>query len=76
MTVNPAPLPNAGADAGYCSGDSALIGTTTNADYTYSWSPTIGLSSATVSNPTVTLTNTSAVPLITPYIVIPSIFIK
>lgn len=69
VTVNPAPLPNAGADAGYCSGDSALIGTTNNPDYTYSWTPTNGLNSATVSNPTVTLTNTTAVPLIVPYIV-------
>lgn len=69
ITVNPAPVSVAGSDVGYCSGDSVLIGTANNPDYSYSWSPISGLTNDTISNPTVNLTNTSAVPLLVPYIV-------
>lgn len=42
-----------------CPGASVQIGTATNNDYTYSWSPAAGLSSTTVSNPVATATNTT-----------------
>ncbi len=69
VTVNPAPVSNAGNDVSYCSGDSALIGTTDNPDYSYSWLPANGLSNATISNPIVALTNNTSTPLVLSYIV-------
>ncbi|MFN0201736.1 MAG: T9SS type A sorting domain-containing protein, partial [Bacteroidia bacterium] len=48
-------LPNAqaGTDRTTCVGTTANLGNVNNANYTYSWYPTMGLSSATVSNPTI-----------------------
>lgn len=57
---------NAGADVSFCSGGSAQIGTVIPG-VTYSWSPATGLSDATVAQPTVTLTNTTAAPVVTVY---------
>ncbi|HEX6333254.1 MAG TPA: gliding motility-associated C-terminal domain-containing protein, partial [Flavisolibacter sp.] len=51
------PPSEAGADVTICSGQTAQLGTTANLLYGYSWSPATGLSSTTVANPTVTLTN-------------------
>jgi gliding motility-associated-like protein len=48
---------NAGPDVGYCTGGSVQIGTSNNADFVYSWSPSNGLSANNVSNPTVNLVN-------------------
>ena len=59
VTVNAIPVSNAGIDTSYCSGSSAVIGTASTAGYTYAWSPATALSSSTVSNPTVSLTNTA-----------------
>ncbi|MBM3429901.1 MAG: hypothetical protein FJX99_02825, partial [Bacteroidetes bacterium] len=47
---------NAGADVTICSGGTAQLGAATNATYTYNWTGS-NLSSTTISNPTVTLTN-------------------
>jgi len=58
----PGPSAAAGPDTSYCSGSSVVIGSTSQANYTYNWTPAGGLSSTTISNPTVTLTNTSGVP--------------
>ncbi|MFN0201138.1 MAG: T9SS type A sorting domain-containing protein, partial [Bacteroidia bacterium] len=54
-------LPNvqAGTDKNICTGNSVTLGTTNNASYTYSWFPTTGLLSATISNPVVTATTGS-----------------
>ncbi len=52
------PVANAGIDKAICSGGSVTIGVAPVTGTTYSWTPTTGLSSATVSNPTVTLTTT------------------
>ncbi len=41
----------AGADKIICKNDSATIGTNANAGITYSWTPTNGLNSSTISNP-------------------------
>ena len=50
---------NAGADDFFCENNTGQIGTNSNPNYIYSWSPTLGLSSSTVANPTVTLSNNS-----------------
>ncbi len=51
-----------GADAGppiaVCSGSVGQLGAAPVAGTTYTWSPATGLSSATIANPTVSLTNT------------------
>ncbi|MBD1397759.1 gliding motility-associated C-terminal domain-containing protein [Pontibacter sp. JH31] len=63
VTVKPLPLSNAGADVTLCSGSSATLGKSAVTGYTYSWFPATGLSSATAANPTVTLSNLTAVPV-------------
>lgn len=53
---------DAGSDAAYCTGAStALSASATNgtSGFSYAWTPTTGLSSSTVSNPTVTATSTT-----------------
>jgi gliding motility-associated-like protein len=47
---------NAGQDLTICSGGTAQLGTASNASYTYNWTGS-NLSSTTISNPVVTLTN-------------------
>lgn len=59
----------AGADVSICSGATTTLGTSNNFLYRYSWSPSVGLSDTTVSNPTVTLTNNDSVPFIQTYVV-------
>ncbi len=58
---------NAGPDVTFCSGGNASIGPTSVSGTTYSWTPATGLSSATSSNPTVTLTNGGTSPITTNY---------
>ena len=70
VTVNPAPVVSPGPGISFCSGTvSAPLGGTTAPlpGYTYSWSPTTGLSDPTVLNPTVTGTNTSGAPIVRTY---------
>jgi len=52
-----------------CSDIPVSIGVSDNPLYSYTWSPALGLSSTTVSNPTVTLTNTTALPITSIYTV-------
>ncbi len=63
VTVFPETVANAGSDVSICSGASASLGIAATAGYTYSWSPAIGLSNTSVSNPTVTLPNTTNLPI-------------
>jgi hypothetical protein len=63
VTVNPLPTANAGSDATICSGQSVSIGASAIAGNTYSWSPSTGLSSASVSNPTANPTVTTTYTL-------------
>lgn len=57
ITVNQKPISSAGTDITTCvTNTPGNIGTTSTTGYTYSWSPPNGLSSSTVSNPTVSLT--------------------
>ncbi|MDD2799109.1 MAG: ice-binding family protein [Bacteroidales bacterium] len=51
VTLNPSPLATAGSNATICSGNSTTIGAASISGHTYSWTPTTGLSSATISNP-------------------------
>ncbi|MDO7884433.1 gliding motility-associated C-terminal domain-containing protein [Hymenobacter sp. CA2-7] len=67
VTVSPPLAAVPGAAAAICSGSSAQLGAAPVAGYTYSWSPGTGLSSATVANPTVTLTNTTSAPITQTY---------
>ena len=69
VVVNELPVSNAGPDVVICTGDAATLGTTAVTTYTYQWNPQTGLSSGTVSNPTVTLTNTGKFPVSTIYVV-------
>lgn len=61
VTVNPIPLVNAGPDRNLCAGTPATIGTPPEPGYTYSWSPTTGLSNPTDPQPTVTPTGPGAI---------------
>lgn len=69
VVLNTIPTANAGSNVGFCSGSSATIGVASTPGYTYLWSPSIGLSGTTVSSPTVTLTNSGAIPITSSYIV-------
>ncbi len=57
VIVNPSPIASAGIDTAVCAGESVALGGEPTASsgtpgYTYSWSPGVGLSSTTASNPT------------------------
>ncbi len=52
VTVNPLPVADAGADKGICPGTDIPIGSVAIGGNTYSWSPSAGLNSSTVSQPT------------------------
>ncbi|HEX8350121.1 MAG TPA: PKD-like domain-containing protein, partial [Hymenobacter sp.] len=56
-TINANPTVNAGNDLAICSGVAAQLGSAGLAGYTYQWSPATGLSSSTVAQPTLVLTN-------------------
>ena len=69
VNVLATPIANAGLDVQFCSGNSAVLGTSSTSGLTYSWSSSTGLSSNSVSNPTVTLFNTSSSPISSIYTV-------
>ena len=57
VTVNPELIANAGPDTSVCAGGGIVIGGNTSASggtpgYTYAWTPSLGLSSAGIANPT------------------------
>lgn len=74
VIVRPVPIAVAGTDVIFCSGGSANIGSSSTANYTYSWSPATGLSSSSTSNPSVTLTTTQTTNDTIPYIVTTTLF--
>jgi gliding motility-associated-like protein len=55
---------NAGPDVTICSGETAQLGVASNPNYTYNWIGDSNVSSSTISNPSVTLTNTTGNPVI------------
>lgn len=69
VPVNPSPVAEAGDDLLLCSGSPGTLGVPQTPDYTYSWSPATGLSSATASNPILQLTNTGTEPMEVKYYV-------
>ena len=50
----------AGANVAICSGDSVQIGSISNLDFVYDWSPTLGLDASDTSAPILTLSNTTS----------------
>jgi gliding motility-associated-like protein len=52
-----------------CPGDTVKLGTTNNASYSYSWTPSSGLSSTTTSNPYAVVSNTTGKVLYQKYFV-------
>ncbi|GAA4052118.1 hypothetical protein GCM10022409_43770 [Hymenobacter glaciei] len=71
VTINPAAVAQAGLDKATCSNVATTIGTgTAVAGTTYAWSPTTGLSSASVLNPTVTLANLTNATITQQYILL------
>jgi len=63
------PPSDAGSDQTICSGESVQIGTTNQAGYVYQWSPSQGLNSGTVSDPSVQITNNNSYDSIQKYYV-------
>ena len=62
VTVNSLPISNPGNPISFCSGQSGTLGSATQVGYTYTWTPTTGLSNSNLSNPTVSLTNLGTTP--------------
>ena len=62
VTVKPLPFSEAGVNRSSCSGDTVHLGTSTTSGYTYSWSPSTGLSSTTLSNPDIVVSNITSSP--------------
>ena len=60
---------NAGPNVQTCSNDPVTIGSANNPAFSYAWSPNTGLSNASVSNPSVTLTNNTPLPITQTYVV-------
>jgi len=51
VTVNPLPAASTGGNVTICNGSSIAIGDSSIPGHTYSWTPSTGLSSATIANP-------------------------
>lgn len=69
VIVNPNPVANAGTDFNICIGEQALLGGSPSASggtpgYTYAWSPSGNLSSATDANPMATITTSTVFTLL------------
>ncbi|MFM2224063.1 MAG: hypothetical protein RJA07_265 [Bacteroidota bacterium] len=56
ITVHPLPIANAGSNITYCKQANAIIGAPATPGLTYLWTPSAGLTSATIANPTVNIT--------------------
>jgi gliding motility-associated-like protein len=69
VVINPLPVSDGGTDLTICTGSSGSIGAASVAGYTYSWSPVTGLNNASISNPTVSLINSTTLPVTTNYTV-------
>ncbi|MDJ0364232.1 gliding motility-associated C-terminal domain-containing protein [Hymenobacter sp. H14-R3] len=67
VTVSPPPVVVPGLPIVICSGEVGQLGAAPVAGFVYSWSPATGLSSSTIANPTVALTNTTAAAVVQAY---------
>ena len=54
---------DAGPDVTICSGETAQLGAASNPNFTYNWSGDSNVSSSIISNPTVSLTNSTSTPI-------------
>ncbi|MEJ6776296.1 MAG: hypothetical protein QNK85_03095, partial [Crocinitomicaceae bacterium] len=63
VTVNPLPTASPGEDISVCSEENGIIGVPPISGNTYSWSPALGLSDSTDSDPTVNIVNTTSSPV-------------
>jgi len=61
VIVNHLPVSEAGANINMCSGDTGSLGSPIIAGYSYSWSPTTGLSNSTLADPSITLVNADTI---------------
>ncbi|MCC6691742.1 MAG: choice-of-anchor L domain-containing protein, partial [Bacteroidia bacterium] len=64
---DPPPI-DAGPDVSFCSGDSLQIGNSPLPGLNYTWSPTLGLSNPTISNPEIKLPNNGNADVTTKYV--------
>ncbi|MEO6903011.1 MAG: PKD domain-containing protein [Bacteroidia bacterium] len=69
VTINELPISTAGVDVTFCTGESAVIGSGPQPNYTYLWTPSTGLNSNKVSNPTVSMVTNGSDAITTIYIV-------
>ncbi|WP_201982051.1 T9SS type B sorting domain-containing protein [Hymenobacter rubidus] len=69
VTVAPAAVADAGPDVAVCDLKRLTLGTPARAGYTYSWSPTTGLSNPTAAQPVLTASNTTGAPITRTYTV-------
>lgn len=60
---------NAGPNLSMCSGDTITIGSATNNQYVYNWTPSTGLLATNTANPNVTIINNSSNPITQTYTV-------
>jgi len=63
------PPSNAGPAQTICHGKTAPLGVVSDTSFVYKWTPSTGLSSASISDPTVTLTNNTLSPITQKYYV-------
>lgn len=63
------PPSEGGPNVTICTSGTATLGTASDPNYTYQWTPSTGLSSTTVANPQVTLSNTGITPIVQKYYV-------
>lgn len=63
ITVYEPPVADAGLDTNSCSNIAVGIGSTPVGGVSYSWTPSTGLSNASIANPTVTINNISGAPV-------------
>jgi gliding motility-associated-like protein len=69
VTINPLPVSNAGPDITICTGGTGNLGAPAVAGDTYSWALAAGLSSTSISDPTVSLINGGTTSTTTTYTV-------
>ena len=60
---------DAGPDVSICSGETFQVGTANNSEFLYSWNTEINMNDSTLSDPSITLINSSPDPIIEEYIV-------
>ena len=62
VIVKPSPLSNAGTNQLFCGSGTLQLGTATTPGYSYSWTPSGGLNDTTISDPTLTISNSGTTP--------------